>query len=624
MLPLQEVDDETDDDLLDSDLMDSDLFASLATGPTGGTDSTGGTHSTREPVAGEIQDAIEAGDWEAVGQTAAMLSGEDMDNATRESGSSRSYQSSFSGSTRGTEARSSGGGSDGSTYEDAARAAEIDSLVEGGDWDGVVAVAARYAEEADSAESDLISGRHSSVGRGYLTSSSGYPTSSNSGATSGATGNSRSSGTVSGITAPDTTTLSNHSSLVSRASSAGEETASLGGGSVGSVSVETADETTSNYSGSTRGGDSYMSRGTSMDTSRTSRDRSPETASMASTHGSGSLADSRSGSGSSASGAGYHSASTASGTSAASGRGNNYGYGNTPSPPQRGPPPPASAAGSSITDSHADRDRDDDLTSAGSTFTGTIGGPDPEEQLRKARRAEVEALVRRVVPDEIDNVDDIMVQFSGREDELIETLRAMQEKSIAQRARAAVQRSARVEGRAAGRTPEGRRGAFDDNSSAASGESGGLMASEASGGFDNRTVTTASGVSSVAGTSITEEFTEGGDDDDDDEDDGSRRSEYSSGTGSSSGYSSRGSYYSSDGDGGGGGGGSRARRSGKSRSSSGSDRKSGSGSGHRSARSGGSGANIDDLIDGGDWGGIISAANTMSGGHLSGDDSDLD
>ena len=54
-----------------------------------------------------------------------------------------------------------------------------------------------------------------------------------------------------------------------------------------------------------------------------------------------------------------------------------------------------------------------------------------------AYRAEVEALIRRVVPDEIENVDDIMVQFSGREEELIETLRAMQEKSIAHHGRAA-------------------------------------------------------------------------------------------------------------------------------------------------------------------------------------------
>jgi hypothetical protein len=69
-----------------------------------------------------------------------------------------------------------------------------------------------------------------------------------------------------------------------------------------------------------------------------------------------------------------------------------------------------------------------------------------------AYRAEVEALVRRVVPDELSNVDDILIQFSGREQELIETLRAMQEKSIAQRARAAVQRSAKMEAGSTGRS----------------------------------------------------------------------------------------------------------------------------------------------------------------------------
>ena len=40
-------------------------------------------------------------------------------------------------------------------------------------------------------------------------------------------------------------------------------------------------------------------------------------------------------------------------------------------------------------------------------------------------------MVRRVVPDEIDNVDEMMKQFNGREDEMIETLRTMQERSIA-------------------------------------------------------------------------------------------------------------------------------------------------------------------------------------------------
>ena len=46
-------------------------------------------------------------------------------------------------------------------------------------------------------------------------------------------------------------------------------------------------------------------------------------------------------------------------------------------------------------------------------------------------KSEVEAMVRRVVPDEIDNVDERMKQFKGREDKMIETLRTMQEKSIA-------------------------------------------------------------------------------------------------------------------------------------------------------------------------------------------------
>ena len=61
----------------------------------------------------------------------------------------------------------------------------------------------------------------------------------------------------------------------------------------------------------------------------------------------------------------------------------------------------------------------------------------------------MEALICRVVPDEIDNMDNIMVQFSVREEELVEMLGSMQEKSVVQRARAAVQQSAKKE---AGRT----------------------------------------------------------------------------------------------------------------------------------------------------------------------------
>ena len=69
-------------------------------------------------------------------------------------------------------------------------------------------------------------------------------------------------------------------------------------------------------------------------------------------------------------------------------------------------------------------------------------------------RLEVEALVRRVVPEEADNIEEMMTQFKGREEELVETLRRMQERAIASRARLAVQKSAKLEARAKA-TPRG-------------------------------------------------------------------------------------------------------------------------------------------------------------------------
>ena len=87
------------------------------------------------------------------------------------------------------------------------------------------------------------------------------------------------------------------------------------------------------------------------------------------------------------------------------------------------------------------------------TGTGTGASPSmstsvsdsPSKIAKRAEiRAEVEALVRRVVPEEIDNVDEMMNQFKGREEELIETLRTMQERAAAQKARAASQKAAKV------------------------------------------------------------------------------------------------------------------------------------------------------------------------------------
>ena len=45
------------------------------------------------------------------------------------------------------------------------------------------------------------------------------------------------------------------------------------------------------------------------------------------------------------------------------------------------------------------------------------------------------------------HIDEMMTQFKGREEELVETLRRMQERAIASRARLAVQKSAKLEAR---------------------------------------------------------------------------------------------------------------------------------------------------------------------------------
>ena len=57
------------------------------------------------------------------------------------------------------------------------------------------------------------------------------------------------------------------------------------------------------------------------------------------------------------------------------------------------------------------------------------------------RRGEVEALLRRVAPEELGNIEDMMNQFEGREEELINTLAAMESRAGAQRARQALHKS---------------------------------------------------------------------------------------------------------------------------------------------------------------------------------------
>ena len=93
---------------------------------------------------------------------------------------------------------------------------------------------------------------------------------------------------------------------------------------------------------------------------------------------------------------------------------------------------------------------------------------------REEIRTEVEALVKRVVPDEIDNVDEMMKQFRGREEELVETLRTMQERSVAQRARAAVHKSAKIQAR---RSVQEKRAAAAAAAGVAAGASAGMAMS---------------------------------------------------------------------------------------------------------------------------------------------------
>eukprot|EP00531_Pseudo-nitzschia_arenysensis_P005952 CAMPEP_0116116244 /NCGR_PEP_ID=MMETSP0329-20121206/934_1 /TAXON_ID=697910 /ORGANISM="Pseudo-nitzschia arenysensis, Strain B593" /LENGTH=872 /DNA_ID=CAMNT_0003609725 /DNA_START=149 /DNA_END=2767 /DNA_ORIENTATION=- len=98
----------------------------------------------------------------------------------------------------------------------------------------------------------------------------------------------------------------------------------------------------------------------------------------------------------------------------------------------KGSLPSASISGSD-TRSNAD--------TAGQTADSSVGSSKGLKQ--QEYRAIVEDLVQRVVPEEIQNVDEMMLQFRGREDELVETLRTMQERAVAQKAQKSSQTAAK-------------------------------------------------------------------------------------------------------------------------------------------------------------------------------------
>jgi len=93
-----------------------------------------------------------------------------------------------------------------------------------------------------------------------------------------------------------------------------------------------------------------------------------------------------------------------------------------------------------------------DTTTSPSTYTATglTATSDTASTRSKARklseiRDEVEALVNAVVPEEAENVDEMMTQFRGREEELVETLRSMQERQVALKARKESRKQAKLQ-----------------------------------------------------------------------------------------------------------------------------------------------------------------------------------
>ena len=341
--------------------------------------SSSSSRSDKIPSAKAIEEAIEIGDWQAVGATAAMLAStksihEEDNESDSSSGSDMNeddYESTIDSSAQSKSTRT--------VDSDVARTAEIDKLVDSGNWDGVVAVAARYVEEAEEAEEELLRPRHGS----------------------------------------------NSNSPPTRIETAESD--------VDSVSVETADASTA-YSNTSRSDLNDSSHGTTE---------------------------------------------TVTGSEQSS-----------------------SSGAKTLTGS-------DKSSSSG---ISTNSSPSSNWRRKAAYRAEVEALIRRVVPGELSNVDNILAQFEGREKELIVTLKSMQEKSIAQRARATVQHTNTR--RSSGRSSEGSNQSEsieedyteDDDESSDGGttntHSTGVSDGRESGVSGGRSITSASG-SSLSGSGFT-------------------------------------------------------------------------------------------------------------------------
>jgi hypothetical protein len=79
-----------------------------------------------------------------------------------------------------------------------------------------------------------------------------------------------------------------------------------------------------------------------------------------------------------------------------------------------------------------DSDEEDDVSNMLRAVSDPVSTADANKASREEFRAEVIALLELVVPEEVDHVDEMLAQFAGREDELVETLMTMQERASAQ------------------------------------------------------------------------------------------------------------------------------------------------------------------------------------------------
>ncbi|KAL7436999.1 hypothetical protein ACHAXH_003039, partial [Discostella pseudostelligera] len=125
----------------------------------------------QNPRERDIQEAIEKGDWTAVGATAAILA------STSSTGVSNVEMDDTATMTTKDSSKNSSDRSAVSSQldDDDSRAVELAELVNSGNWDGVVAVAARYADEADEAEEQLDQPNpHNYARKGSSPSSRGY------------------------------------------------------------------------------------------------------------------------------------------------------------------------------------------------------------------------------------------------------------------------------------------------------------------------------------------------------------------------------------------------------------------------------------------------------------------